>query len=141
MNPEFTNPYGVHTSYRASPTSSDGMTQFGTARDYPDFDIQNDLFWYKEKDEDFAIPSLLLLEDFSGDFSEDKFVTAVQKGGNLEGRAGYNLISVESVRKDNLNDETYRDYYELHDQLRLEQGDFEGLLHPIYLFIPFLCLQ
>lgn len=129
MGPDFTNPYGVRKSYGASPTPSDGMTQFGTARDYPDFDMQNDLFWYKEKDEDFAIPPLLEHEDFSGDFREDKFVTAVQNGENVEDRITYSFISVENIREDNMKDETYKDYYELGDHFRLEQGDSEGLLH------------
>ncbi|KAG6418451.1 hypothetical protein SASPL_120655 [Salvia splendens] len=126
---EFTNPYGVRTSRAASQTSSDGLTQFGTARDYPDFDMQNDLFWYKEKDEDFAMPTPHAGGDFCGDLSEDKFVTAVQAGEHVEDQAAYNFISVERIgnvasrcTKDNLKDETYKDYYELHDHIRLEQG-------------------
>ncbi|XP_041992596.1 dual specificity tyrosine-phosphorylation-regulated kinase 4-like isoform X2 [Salvia splendens] len=126
---EFTNPYGVRTSRAASQTSSDGLTQFGTARDYPDFDMQNDLFWYKEKDEDFAMPTPHAGADFCGDLTEDKFVTAVQTGEHAEDQAAYNFISVESIgnvasrcTKDSLKDETYKDYYELGDHVRLEQG-------------------
>ncbi|KAH6777796.1 Protein kinase superfamily protein [Perilla frutescens var. frutescens] len=126
---EFTNPYGVRTSRPASHASSDGLTQFGTARDYPDFDMQNDLFWYKEKDEDFAMPPLLAGSDFYGDLSEDKFVTAVQTGEHGDDQVTYNFISVESITKiesrctrDSLKDETYKDYYELGDHFRLEQG-------------------
>ncbi|CAA0819365.1 Protein kinase superfamily protein [Striga hermonthica] len=59
---EFTNPYGIRPS---SQSSSDRLSQFGTARDYLDFDMQNDLFWYKEKDEDF--------------YAEDKYITTVEK--------------------------------------------------------------
>ncbi|XP_057788874.1 uncharacterized protein LOC131005803 isoform X2 [Salvia miltiorrhiza] len=119
---EFTNPYAVRTSRAASQTSSDGLTQFGTARDYPDFDMQNDLFWYKEKDEDFGMPQ----PQAGGDLSEDKFVTAVQTG---EDPATYNFISVESISnvgslctRDTLRDEAYKDYYELGDHIRLERG-------------------
>lgn len=126
---EFTNPYGVRTSRPASQASSDGLTQFGTARDYPDFDMQNDLFWYKEKDEDFFMSSVFAGRDFYGDLSEDKFVTAVQTGERVEDQVAYNFISVESIMKveslctrDNLKDATYKDYYELGDHFRLEQG-------------------
>ncbi|CAI0415913.1 unnamed protein product [Linum tenue] len=73
---EFTNPYGLRSgSQRDSDTSSDRMSQFGTARDYPDFDMQNDLFWYDGRGDgrgegSFNDPRL---EYFVG-VSEDKFV-------------------------------------------------------------------
>ncbi|CAI0415861.1 unnamed protein product [Linum tenue] len=73
---EFTNPYGFRSgSQRDSDTSSDRMSQFGTARDYPDFDMQNDLFWYDGRGDgrgegSFNDPRL---EYFVG-VSEDKFV-------------------------------------------------------------------
>lgn len=128
--PEFTNPYGVRTSRPASRTSSDGLTQFGTARDYPDFDMQNDLFWYKEKDEDFTMLPVLTDGGFYGDLSEDKFVTAVQKGERVEDLVVYNFISDESITnvesqwtRNSLKDEPYKDYYELGDHFRQEQGD------------------
>ncbi|KDP44759.1 hypothetical protein JCGZ_01259 [Jatropha curcas] len=72
---EFTNPYGLRSVSQAnSETSSDRLSQFGTARDYPDFDLQNDLYWYDEKDEgSFMIPSFNG-PDYSGGPSEDKFV-------------------------------------------------------------------
>ena len=75
MNAEFINPYGVRsTSQDASEVSSENLSQFGTARDYPDFDLQNDLFWYDEKDNgDFMTPSYEG-PDFFGCPSEDKFV-------------------------------------------------------------------
>ncbi|KAL0452728.1 UNVERIFIED_CONTAM: DYRK-family kinase pom1 [Sesamum latifolium] len=59
---EFTNPYGIRTTRPTSQASSDRLSQFGTARDYPDFDMQTDLFWYKEKDEDYAMPPSLEVE-------------------------------------------------------------------------------
>ncbi|KAF5467439.1 hypothetical protein F2P56_017264 [Juglans regia] len=72
---EFINPYGVRsTSHDTSEASSENLSQFGTARDYHDFDMQNDLFWYDEKDDgDFMTPSFDG-PDFFGCPSEDKFV-------------------------------------------------------------------
>lgn len=94
--------------------------------------MQNDLFWYKEKDEDFAMPTPRAGGDFCGDLTEDKFVTAVQTGEHVEDQAAYNFISVESLgsvasrcTKENLKDETYKDCYELGDHVRLEQGDID----------------
>ncbi|CAI0443627.1 unnamed protein product [Linum tenue] len=73
---EFTNPYGLRSgSQHDSDTSSDRMSQFGTARDYPDLDMQNDLFWYDGRGDgrvegSFNDPRL---DNFVG-VSEDKFV-------------------------------------------------------------------
>ncbi|KAM1348704.1 hypothetical protein ACFX2F_002852 [Malus domestica] len=57
---EFTNPYGVRsTSLSVSQASSDRFSQLGTACDYHDVDMQNDLFWHDEKDDgDFMTPCL-----------------------------------------------------------------------------------
>ncbi|XP_009773492.1 uncharacterized protein LOC107777685 isoform X1 [Nicotiana tabacum] len=72
---EFTNPYGIRTTTAlSSQASSDRLSQFGTARDYPDFDMQNDLFWYREKDEDFPMPPYFGSSDGLAGPSEDKFV-------------------------------------------------------------------
>ncbi|XVE52491.1 hypothetical protein DITRI_Ditri02bG0126300 [Diplodiscus trichospermus] len=72
---EFVNPYGLHSASQAdSDTSSDRLSQFGTARDYPDFDMQTDLYWYDEKDEDYLTPCFAG-SDFYGCPSRDKFVT------------------------------------------------------------------
>lgn len=72
---EFTNPYGIRsTSPDSSKASSDRVSQFGTARDYHDFDMQNDLFWYDEKDDgDFMTPCFEG-PDFFGCPTEDKFI-------------------------------------------------------------------
>ncbi|XP_071732756.1 uncharacterized protein [Rutidosis leptorrhynchoides] len=77
---EFTNPYGIRTTRGvSSQASSDMLSQFGTARDYPDFDLQNDLNWYAERDEDYAMPPLFDNSDpFSGP-TEDKFVMTSDK--------------------------------------------------------------
>nr|XP_043613571.1 dual specificity protein kinase CLK1-like [Erigeron canadensis] len=76
---EFTNPYGIRTRVVSSQASSDRLSQFGTARDYHDFDLQNDLNWYTERDEDYAMPPLFDNSDpFSGP-TEDKFVMTSDK--------------------------------------------------------------
>lgn len=75
----FINPYGMRSSSQdTSGTSSDNLSQFGTARDYPDLDMQNDLFWYDEKDDgDFMTPCFEG-PDFFACPSEDKFVMTTE---------------------------------------------------------------
>ncbi|XP_071707564.1 uncharacterized protein [Rutidosis leptorrhynchoides] len=83
---EFTNPYGIRTLRGAASShgSSERLSQFGTARDYHEFDMQNDINWYKEKDEDYAMPSCFdQLDPFAGP-SEDKFVTTLDKENQSE---------------------------------------------------------
>lgn len=77
---EFTNPYGIKTTRGVSSHgSSDRLSQFGTARDYHDFDFQNDFNLYTEKDEDYAMPPSFDNSDpFSGP-TEDKFVMTSEK--------------------------------------------------------------
>ncbi|XP_076942259.1 uncharacterized protein LOC143612075 [Bidens hawaiensis] len=77
---DFKNPYATRTLRGASSyASSDRLSQFGTARDYQEFDMQNDLNWYREKDEDYAMPSSFdNFDPFSGQ-SEDKFVMTNEK--------------------------------------------------------------
>ncbi|KAK8508286.1 hypothetical protein V6N13_055734 [Hibiscus sabdariffa] len=73
---DFVNPYGLHSASQAdSDTSSDRLSQFGTARDYPDFDMTNDLFWQEDKDEDHFLTPCFAGSDFYGCPSQDKFVT------------------------------------------------------------------
>ncbi|KAK4436508.1 Serine/threonine-protein kinase ppk15 [Sesamum alatum] len=129
---EFTNPYGIRTTRPTSQASSDRLSQFGTARDYPDFDMQTDLFWYKEKDEDYAMPPLFGGRDFDGDPSEDKYVMTVQTEERIDDQVAYNFIpdgsskSIESrwdfTWRDNLKDEAYKDYYELGEHFPLEES-------------------
>ncbi|KAL8539202.1 hypothetical protein ACS0TY_000993 [Phlomoides rotata] len=90
---DFTNPYGIHTTRTTSEASSDRLSQFGTARDYPDFDMQNDLLWYKENDQDLSMPPLFDNIDFDGDPSEDKFILSVQTGERIDDQPKYNPIS------------------------------------------------
>ncbi|KAK4433271.1 Dual specificity tyrosine-phosphorylation-regulated kinase mbk-1 [Sesamum alatum] len=124
-----TNPYGIRASRPASQSSSDGLSEFGTARDYPDFDLQNDMFWYKENDEDYAMPPFFGDRDFDGDPSEDKFVMTVPTGEPVEDELKYSLISegstkfLENQRAEDLKYEPYKDYYELDVKFQLEKSD------------------
>ncbi|KAL8462995.1 hypothetical protein ACS0TY_033846 [Phlomoides rotata] len=125
---DFTNPYGIRTTRPSSQASSDNLSQFDTARDYPDFDMQNDLFWYKEKDEDFAMP--FNGGDFYSDPSEDKYVMTVQ---TAEDQIAYSFVSNESITnlesqsmRENLKDEAFKDYYELGEQYRFHQNEHMG---------------
>ncbi|KAI3721054.1 hypothetical protein L2E82_32057 [Cichorium intybus] len=82
---EFTNPYGIRILTGAnSHASSDRLSQFDTARDYHEFDMQNDLNWYKEKDEDYAMPSCFDHSDPFGRPTEDKYVTTLDKDNQIE---------------------------------------------------------
>lgn len=71
------NPYGLHSASQAdSDTSSDRLSQFETACEYPDFDMRNDLNWYDhEKDEDQFMTPCFSGSDFYDYQVEDKFVT------------------------------------------------------------------
>ncbi|PIN06582.1 LAMMER dual specificity kinase [Handroanthus impetiginosus] len=121
---EFTNPYGICTTRATSQASSDRLSQFATARDYHDFDMQNDLFWYKEKDEDYAMPPFFGDRDFDDNPSEDKYVTSVQRGEYTE-----NLVTnkhFESRWEKNLDNKAFKDYYELDQHFRLEGSVYTG---------------
>ncbi|KAJ8558550.1 hypothetical protein K7X08_034079 [Anisodus acutangulus] len=118
---EFTNPYGIRTT--AAPTSqssSDRLSQFGTARDCHDFDMQNDLFWYREKDEDFPMPPYFGSSDGVGAPSEDKFVMI--EASNWEYKSqGCPIAPVHNGQLD----EGLKDYYHLDKQKHLEgKGEF-----------------
>ncbi|PIN02433.1 U4/U6-associated splicing factor PRP4 [Handroanthus impetiginosus] len=136
---DFTNPYGIQTTRPTSQASSDRLSQFGTARDYPDFDMQNDLFWYKENDEDYDMPPLFGERDFDGDPSEDKFIMTIQTGERIEDQLRYNSMSegntnrVENQRdltlRENLKYESYKDYYELGENFQLEKCDKKCEVH------------
>lgn len=79
------NPYGLQSASQAdSDTSSDRLSQFGTARDYPDFDLQNDIYWYDEKDEDYFMTPCFAGSEFYGCPSQDKFVTTLEKEKQLD---------------------------------------------------------
>ncbi|CAB4270947.1 unnamed protein product [Prunus armeniaca] len=91
---EFTNPYGIRsTSPSGSKASSDRFSQFGTARDYHDFDMQNDLFWHDEKDDgDFMTPCFEG-PDFFACPSEDKYIMTSDTDKQNENLPGLNFKS------------------------------------------------
>lgn len=82
--------------------------------------MQNDLFWYKEKDEDYAMPPLFSDTDYYGDPSEDKYVMTVQTGEHVEDPLAHNCIS--DGGSVNLKDEAYKDYFELGKPFQLEHN-------------------
>ncbi|KAK4351338.1 hypothetical protein RND71_030651 [Anisodus tanguticus] len=116
---EFTNPYGIRTT--AAPTSqssSDRLSQFGTARDYHDFDMQNDFFWYREKDEDFPMPPYFGSSDGP---SEDKFVMIEASNWEYKSQGWPIATTVHNGKLD----EGLKDYYHLDKQKHLEgKGEF-----------------
>ncbi|KAK3020648.1 hypothetical protein RJ639_046241 [Escallonia herrerae] len=94
LSSEFTNPYGVRSVTRASSqSSSERLSQFGTARDYHDLDMLNDMCWYKENDDDYAMPPCFGSSDLFGGPSEDKFVMTLETQKQSENLLSYNHIS------------------------------------------------
>ncbi|KAJ6317793.1 hypothetical protein OIU76_013352 [Salix suchowensis] len=86
---EFSNPYGLHSTSQAnSETSSDRLSQFGTARDYPEFDMQNDSSWYDEKEEGHFLTPCFNGPDYFGCPSEDKFVMTSETWKQFENSLG-----------------------------------------------------
>ncbi|KAK7385763.1 hypothetical protein VNO78_31615 [Psophocarpus tetragonolobus] len=78
---EFINPYGIRSSSQTqndSESSSERLSQFGTARDYHDFDMQNEPYWYNEKDDDYFMTPNFEGPDFFTCQSEDKFVMTAE---------------------------------------------------------------
>ncbi|XP_021769192.1 serine/threonine-protein kinase ppk5-like [Chenopodium quinoa] len=98
---DFTNPYGQRSTTQAdSDASSDRMSQFGTAREYNDFDMQTDL-WYDDKDDGpYMTPSFGGLDPF-GCPSEDKFVMTSGMVNNLSRSPfSFNRLSDDSEEVD-----------------------------------------
>lgn len=134
---EFTNPYGIRSATGvSSQSSSDRLSQFGTARDYHDFDMQNDLSWYEEKDEDYPMPPIFNSSDSFGDPSEDKFVMTTEKQRDdlmVLNHISEGFQSVEGTNYldkpwpftsiDDVKDEVHvRDYYNLDESVPLKGG-------------------
>lgn len=91
---EFTNPYGVRTTTEvSSQTSSERLSQFGTAREYHDFDIENDFYWYNEEEKDFPMPSQFDGTDLFVCPSEDKFIMTAETGKPINSELGYKHMS------------------------------------------------
>ncbi|KAF2296268.1 hypothetical protein GH714_037175 [Hevea brasiliensis] len=139
---EFTNPYGLRSASQAnSETSSDRLSQFGTARDYPGLDLQNDLYWYDERDEGYFMSPSFNGQDYFGGPSEDKFVMTSETVNQSENPVSlYNksegfgteatndfldkpcLFNLTSVKDE--NEAQAMDYYHFDKRNHLE-GDFE----------------
>ncbi|KAJ6311904.1 hypothetical protein OIU77_013619 [Salix suchowensis] len=86
---EFSNPYGLHSASQAnSETSSDRLSQFGTARDYCDFDMQDDFCWCDEKEEGYFMTPCLNGADYFSCPSEDKFVMTSETEKQFENSLG-----------------------------------------------------
>ncbi|KAL2922201.1 UPF0178 protein YqxD, partial [Bienertia sinuspersici] len=78
------------------------LSQFGTAREYNDFDMQTDL-WYDDKDDGpYMTPSFSGLDlDPFGCPSEDKFVmTSGEENNNLSKILSFNHLSEDSEEND-----------------------------------------
>ncbi|KAL7214771.1 hypothetical protein ACSBR1_027038 [Camellia fascicularis] len=86
---EFTNPYGIHSRV-SSQASSDRLSQFGTAHDYHDFDMQNHPYWFNEKDEEYSAPFQFGRSDSFIWPSEDKFVTTLEIEKQIDSQMGLN---------------------------------------------------
>ncbi|XP_009588948.1 uncharacterized protein LOC107803643 isoform X1 [Nicotiana tabacum] len=126
---EFTNPYGIRTTTAlSSQASSDRLSQFGTARDYHDFDMQNDLFWYREKDEDFPMPPYFGSSDGLAGPSEDKFVmTEVSEKQKATSPSwDYKSEGWPIVTLHNGQDVGLKDYYHLDRRKQLEVKGGKG---------------
>ncbi|KAF9674602.1 hypothetical protein SADUNF_Sadunf10G0144100 [Salix dunnii] len=139
---EFSNPYGLHSASQAnSETSSDRLSQFGTARDYRDFDMQNDFCWCDEKEEGYFLTPCFNGPDYFSCPSEDKFVMTSETGkqfenslglydkseGETEGTTGYLdkqcLFNVMSVNNKNETQSISYYHFDIRNQL---EGDIEG---------------
>ena len=140
---EFTNPYGVRSATQAnSIASSDSLCEFGTARDYSDFDMQNDLYWYDEKDDDYFNTSCFGGSESFGCPSEDKFVMTLEKDKQSESQLtlihkseGYPTLPTTNYLEkpcvfnltsmDGVNDIPVTDYYHLGEHFQPD-GAREG---------------
>ncbi|KAJ7959644.1 Kinase family protein [Quillaja saponaria] len=105
---EFTNPYGIHsTSQDESNASSDGLSQFGTARDYHEFDMQNDLYWYHDKDDGYFMTPTFQAPDLFCCQTEDKFImTETEKLGENSQISDYNYEGFQAEGNNDYLDKT-----------------------------------
>ncbi|KAL1535526.1 dual specificity tyrosine-phosphorylation-regulated kinase 2-like [Salvia divinorum] len=131
---DFANPYDIHTTRPGSQASSDRLSQFGTARDYPDYDMQSDALWYKEDDGDYVMPPLFDGRDFDGDPSEDKFVMSVQTEEPVEDEAKHSVVSEGRQRwglalEEHFKCEPDHDSGEVSESFQLEKVNKESEEH------------
>ncbi|KAK6933008.1 Protein kinase domain [Dillenia turbinata] len=76
---KFVNPYGVQSDTQAnSDASSDRLSQFGTARDYHEFEIRNESHWYEEKEYTYPMSPFFGESDSFNCPTEDKFVMSLE---------------------------------------------------------------
>ncbi|KAI3964815.1 hypothetical protein MKW92_006624 [Papaver armeniacum] len=148
----FTNPYGLlSTDLVSSDSSSDRLSQFGTARDYHDSDMLNEMFWHDEKGYIGGGG-----KDFFSCRSEDKFVTTSGGMGQYEQNCGLDFASrgfhsVTSINSgelllrnnssvDDADDVVVKDCYHWYeasqrgndDEAGLESGAENNCLVPVY---------
>ncbi|GMH27158.1 hypothetical protein Nepgr_029001 [Nepenthes gracilis] len=89
---ELIDPYESCSSIQVdSDTYSDSISQFGSARDHHNFEMQSDL-WYDEKDESYYSTPIGAFDPLGGGLSEDKFVMAVATVKQSKIRFGFNRI-------------------------------------------------
>ncbi|XP_059627970.1 uncharacterized protein LOC132270783 [Cornus florida] len=135
---EFTNPYGIRAATRVnSQASSERLSEFGTARDYHEFDMYNDLNWYSEKDEDYITPSHFGGPGSCGCPSEDKFIMTLGTEKKTDNQLGSNHIpeGFQSVERSkfldkpwsfnvssigDVNDAHVTDYYHLDEKVQVQ---------------------
>ncbi|XP_028803742.1 dual specificity tyrosine-phosphorylation-regulated kinase 2 isoform X2 [Neltuma alba] len=91
---EFINPYGIRSaSQNDSESSADRLSQFGTARDHHEFDLQNESYWYNEKDDDNFMTPSYEGPDFFSSPTEDKFITTSEMDNQHENPLNIGYIS------------------------------------------------
>lgn len=95
---ELVNPFGLWSAsdgIKSGDDASDRLSEFGTAREYNDFDIMNDMYWYGERDVGFRRQPFGEVTDVSSCPSEDKFVTSVEAEEQFGRHTGaaLNLVS------------------------------------------------
>lgn len=118
--------------------SSDTMSQFGTARDYSEFDMQNELYCYNERDDGYMPPGSGN-SDSIGSPTEDKFVMTSEKQNNSDNEiyAKHTSEYVQPIQKANYSDNLWpfdsmdiatdgtqiKDYHNLVESFHLEGSD------------------